>query len=126
MTLHGPPQLKFSLSLLGCLPCWGLQIVVVWLSQFGLAVWNVMMIKILIIYLAWWWWCCSCGIKESLCRLAWCCRSAIHGALHILHGWCILRRLKYIMHRLSYFKYLLKMYKNQFNKLKYKVLKKFL
>ena len=25
--------LKFSLSLLGCLPCWGLQVFVIWLFQ---------------------------------------------------------------------------------------------
>ena len=40
--------LKFSLTLLGCLPCRGLWVFGVWLSQFGIAVWNVMirMIKI--------------------------------------------------------------------------------
>ena len=33
--------LKFSLSLLGCLPCWGLWVFGIWLFQLGFAVWNV-------------------------------------------------------------------------------------
>ena len=36
--------LKFSHSLLGCLPCWSLQVFGIWLSQLGFAVWNVIMI----------------------------------------------------------------------------------
>ena len=34
--------LKFSLSLLGCLPCWSLWLI--WLSQLGFAVQNVIII----------------------------------------------------------------------------------
>ena len=33
--------LKFSPSLLGCLPCWGLRVFGIWPSQLGFAVWNV-------------------------------------------------------------------------------------
>ena len=36
--------IKFSLSLLGCLPCWGLWVLDVWLSQLGFAVWNIIIV----------------------------------------------------------------------------------
>ena len=35
--------LKFSLSLLGCLPCWGLWVFGFWSSHLGFAVWSVIM-----------------------------------------------------------------------------------
>ena len=41
--------LKFSLSLLGWLPCWGLRVFSIWLSQLGFTTWNVMMIIIIVI-----------------------------------------------------------------------------
>ena len=39
--------LRFSLSLLSGLPCWGLQVFGVWLSQLGFAVWNAMILIIM-------------------------------------------------------------------------------
>ena len=40
--------LKDSLSLLGCLPCWGFRVFGFWPSQLGFAVWNVITIIIII------------------------------------------------------------------------------
>ena len=42
--------LKFSLSLLGCLSCWGLRVFGFWPSQLGFAVWNVIIIIIACVY----------------------------------------------------------------------------
>ena len=42
--------LKFSLSLLGCLPCWGFQVFGILLPELGFAVWNVIIIKVITSY----------------------------------------------------------------------------
>ena len=41
--------LKFSFSLLGCLPYWGLRVFGIWLSRLGFAVRNVIIIIIVIV-----------------------------------------------------------------------------
>ena len=44
--------LKFSLSLLGFLPCWGLRFFGFWPSQLGFAVWNAILLLLLLLLLS--------------------------------------------------------------------------